>query len=109
MTLAFLNGMYTSSSSSSELDYNSIPGIEVSLALALATYFISTNSGSYSSKLLPGFFVSLTVLAGGCAVGSVVEQVLRVDIIPVFGISNPATIVAEGGISALWAASILIY
>jgi len=115
LLLSHIDGFYTSSFASSELDHNAAPGAEVTLALALASYFVSTNtkSGSNtagSSRIVSAFFVCLGVLFAGCLVGDVMGTGLRsVGVTSVLGVSNSATVVGEFGIASLWLASLVLY
>lgn len=101
---------------SSELTYYSVPGAQLAFAIALATYFVSTNntngSNAFSTRtrLVPAFFVCLAVLLVGCGAGDLVETaVVRVGGAGAMGISNPATLPAAAGIAALWLASLVVF
>lgn len=120
LSLALLDGLFTSSSMSSELTYNSVPGAQLAFAIALSTYFVSTNNNNGSTsfstrtRLIPAFFVCLAVLLVGCGAGEIVEHLMvQLGGIGSVGvrspIENPATFPAAAGIAALWLASLVVY
>ena len=120
LSLALLDGLFTSSSMSSELTYNSVPGAQLAFAIALSTYFVSTNNNNGSSsfstrtRLIPAFFVCLAVLLVGCGAGEIMEHLMvQLGGIGSVGvrspIENPATFPAAAGIAALWLASLVVY
>ena len=73
----------------------------VGLALLGGLYFGRAKVGSSNLKRV-GYLVALAIAVGGIA-GAVVENVLRVDLVPIGGFENAAAVVALFIVSALWA------
>ena len=67
-----------------------IPGLQLALALGLSIYFFREHK-----RLGLGRAGGLTAsaLIAGTTIGGLLEQALHVDIAPLLGIRNPATIV----------------
>jgi len=75
-----------------------IPGLQLALALGASIYFLRQQKVGLGKAV--GLSVTASVL--GALLGSLVEAWLRVDIIPVFGVSSPAVVVSEFTYLTFW-------
>jgi len=83
-----------------------VPGLQLALALAAGVYFQSQRKGA-PSKTPIGRAVGTTAagLAGGLAVGALLQAGLRVDVLPLAGNASPAALVSVFAILGAWAAT----
>lgn len=82
-----------------------VPGFQLALAVAACAYFLSQQKRTSIGKAV-GFALGAFVLGG--VVGNGLEAWLRVDLVPLGPVSNPATVVAEGSVLATYLVAILL-
>eukprot|EP00208_Stichococcus_sp_RCC1054_P002249 CAMPEP_0206135552 /NCGR_PEP_ID=MMETSP1473-20131121/821_1 /ASSEMBLY_ACC=CAM_ASM_001109 /TAXON_ID=1461547 /ORGANISM="Stichococcus sp, Strain RCC1054" /LENGTH=235 /DNA_ID=CAMNT_0053527473 /DNA_START=246 /DNA_END=954 /DNA_ORIENTATION=- len=78
------------------------PGIQLALAVGASVYFMRE-----SQKLSLGRSAAITAggFVAGTVVGAVLNNFLRVDIVPIGAFSSPGALVGEFSILGMWAAS----
>jgi hypothetical protein len=86
MVLTYANGVTTASYAGAD-----VPGLILASSFGASLYFMT------KKKVKLGKATVLTIggLVAGAAVGSAVENWLQVDIVPLFGIHTPATVISE--------------
>ncbi|KAM7260375.1 hypothetical protein ACFE04_016116 [Oxalis oulophora] len=89
MVLTYANGV----SSSSSLPYTGpdVPGLILASSFGASLYFMTKKK----IKLGKATVITMGGLVAGAVVGSAVENWLQVDIVPLFGIHTPATVISE--------------
>ncbi|KAK9804628.1 hypothetical protein WJX73_001028 [Symbiochloris irregularis] len=80
---------------------SSVPALQIGLSGMASIYFLR-NGRSISIPRAVGLAVGCAVL--GSVIGGGINSWLRPDIVPIAGISSPATLVSEFVIISLWAA-----
>lgn len=87
IALTYVNGASTSAGS-----YGAdVPGLILATSFGVSLYFMTKRN----VKLGKATIITIGGLVAGAVVGSAVENLLQVDIIPFLGIHTPATIVSE--------------
>ncbi|KAL3621400.1 hypothetical protein CASFOL_036312 [Castilleja foliolosa] len=89
MALTYVNG----ASSSSAVPYAAadVPGLLLATSFGASLYFMTKKN----VKLGKATVITVGGLVAGAVVGSAVENLLQVDIVPFMGIHTPATVVSE--------------
>lgn len=82
-----------------------VPGLQLALGVASAVYFQREKKRTTLSK---SFIVAILGLVVGTILGSGLESWLRVDIVPLLGISNPATVVGSFSLFGLYLAMMFL-
>ncbi|KAI5057828.1 hypothetical protein GOP47_0027843 [Adiantum capillus-veneris] len=101
MAWAFASGISSESASNTSAE---VPGPILALGFGASLYFLRKQN----VKLGKAAALTLAGLVTGAIVGGAVESWLRVDIIPVFGISSPAVVVSEFVLISLWLSSLYL-
>jgi len=81
------------------------PGFQTALALGASIYFMNKRNVALSRAV----GVTVAMLTLGCILGGGVENILRVDIVPLGALSSPSAVVTEFGIIALFVAASSLY
>ncbi|XP_043710669.1 protein CHAPERONE-LIKE PROTEIN OF POR1, chloroplastic-like [Telopea speciosissima] len=89
MVLTFANG--TSTSSAEPYAGADIPGLILATSFGASLYFLTKKNINLGKATL----ITVGGLVVGAAVGSAVENLLQVDIVPYLGIHSPAVVVSE--------------
>lgn len=76
------------------------PGLQLALASAAAVYFFRENK---KLGLAPSLGYTVAGLVLGALLGGALQGWLRVDIVPIGGLSSPSVVVSEFALLALWA------
>lgn len=101
MAWTFASGM----SSDTPLHTNTeVPGPILAIGFGASLYFLRKEN----VKLGKAAALTLGGLVAGAILGGAVESWLRVDLIPVLGISSPATVVSEFVLFSLWLSSLYL-
>lgn len=85
--------------------FDNPPGLQTALAVC-ASIFLMNKRNVVLSRAVG---ITLGMLTIGCLVGGGVENILRVDIVPLGGLSSPSAVVTEFGIIALFVAASSLY
>jgi len=80
---------------------DSAPGLEIALGLGAAVWFMNQKR----VKIGRSAAIAFGALIIGSAVGGAVQGWLRVDLVPLAGLSSPSTVVSELGILSLFIAA----
>jgi len=80
---------------------DSAPGLEIALALGATVWFMNQKRVRMGRAVA----IAFGALVLGSVVGGAVQGWLRVDLVPLAGISSPSTIVSEFGILSLFVAA----
>ncbi|XP_077231419.1 protein CHAPERONE-LIKE PROTEIN OF POR1, chloroplastic-like [Tasmannia lanceolata] len=89
MVFTFVSGV--SSSTAGPYAGADVPGLILATSFGASLYFLTKRSSSLGKATL----ITVGGLVVGAVVGSAVENLLQVDIIPFFGIRSPAVVVSE--------------
>lgn len=82
-----------------------VPGLQIALGLASAVYFQREKKRTPLSKSV---IIAVIGLVLGTIAGAGLESWLRVDVIPLLGISNPATVVGSFSLVGLYLSLLLL-
>lgn len=82
-----------------------VPGLQLALAVAACAYLLNSQKRTEIPKAI-GAALGAFLLGG--LIGNGLEAWLRVDLVPLGPVSNPATIVGEASIIATWILTVLI-
>ncbi|KAL3514976.1 hypothetical protein ACH5RR_021878 [Cinchona calisaya] len=88
MVLTYVNGAASSAAPYAGVD---VPGLVLASSFGATLYFITKKNVKFGKASV----ITIGGLVAGAVVGSVVENWLQVDIVPLFGIHSPATVVSE--------------
>jgi len=80
---------------------DSPPGLEISAALGATVWYMNKKRVKLGRAVLLAF----AALIVGSTIGGAVQGWLRVDIVPLAGLSSPSTVVSEFGILSLFVAA----
>ncbi|RWR84504.1 protein CHAPERONE-LIKE PROTEIN OF POR1, chloroplastic isoform X2 [Cinnamomum micranthum f. kanehirae] len=89
MVFTFVNG--ASTSSAGPYAGADVPGLILATSFGASLYFLTKKNINLGKAII----ITVGGLVVGAVIGSAVENWLQVDIVPVFGIRSPATIVSE--------------
>ncbi|GAB4815532.1 hypothetical protein N2152v2_002578 [Parachlorella kessleri] len=82
-----------------------VPGFQLALGLAAAVYFLREQK---RTGLFKAAGLAAGGLVGGTLLGNLIEGWLRVDIVPLGGISSPGTVIGEFAVAGLAAVALLL-
>jgi hypothetical protein len=85
--------------------FDNPPGLQTAIAVC-ASIFLMNKRNVVLSRAVG---ITMAMLTLGCLVGGGVENILRVDIVPLGGLSSPSAVVTEFGILALFVAASSLY
>jgi hypothetical protein len=85
--------------------FDNPPGLQTAIAVCASIFLMNKRNVVLSRAV--GITVAMLTL--GCLVGGGVENILRVDIVPLGGLSSPSAVVTEFGILALFVAASSLY
>lgn len=85
--------------------FDNPPGLQTAIAVC-ASIFLMNKRNVVLSRAVG---ITVAMLTIGCLVGGGVENILRVDIVPLGGLSSPSAVVTEFGILALFVAASSLY
>ena len=81
------------------------PGLQLSVAMLGAVWLLRNKN----LKLSRSISLATLGLAGGAAIGGLVQGWLRVDIVPLGALSSPSAVVSEFGLAGIFAAAAFLY
>ena len=85
--------------------FDNPPGLQTAIAVC-ASIFLMNKRNVVLSRAVG---ITVAMLTIGCLVGGGVENILRVDIVPLGGLSSPSAVVTEFCILALFVAASSLY
>ena len=85
--------------------FDNPPGLQTAIAVCASIYLMNKRNVVLSRAV----GITVAMLTIGCLVGGGVENILRVDIVPLGGLSSPSAVVTEFCILALFVAASSLY